>query len=226
MIMISLPMSKDGWQKKYNQVEKRLKDEGYEVVPLHYQDVNKAEYGFKYKINVVPLMYLGNALIRMSMCDTVYFCDGWENARGCRIEHQAAKHYGLKLLYESKDRSFKEVKMLIIRSGRQYNCLTITKDAIVKMSKDDNTGLPLMDCTKDIYGKPCGYLVRTELVEAEDGELELYGYFETMKKCSKCGYQLMYDADDRTVLDNNYVLHKCTLSSCSLTEKDETNGID
>lgn len=26
--------------------------------------------------------------------------DGWENARGCRIEHDAAVAYGLEVLYE------------------------------------------------------------------------------------------------------------------------------
>ena len=29
-----------------------------------------------------------------------YFCKGWENARGCRIEHAAAVAYGLEVLYE------------------------------------------------------------------------------------------------------------------------------
>lgn len=29
-----------------------------------------------------------------------YFCKGWENARGCRIEHDAAVAYGLEVLYE------------------------------------------------------------------------------------------------------------------------------
>ena len=32
----------------------------------------------------------------MSECDTVYFCKGWENARGCKIEHEVAKSYGYK----------------------------------------------------------------------------------------------------------------------------------
>lgn len=31
---------------------------------------------------------------------TAYFCKGWENTRGCRIEHEAAKAYGLEIIYE------------------------------------------------------------------------------------------------------------------------------
>ena len=36
----------------------------------------------------------------MSRCNAVYFCKGWENARGCKIEHDAAVAYGLKIIYE------------------------------------------------------------------------------------------------------------------------------
>lgn len=35
-----------------------------------------------------------------SLCHAAYFCKGWENARGCRIEHDAAKAYGLEIIYE------------------------------------------------------------------------------------------------------------------------------
>lgn len=36
----------------------------------------------------------------MSLCHAAYFCKGWEKARGCRIEHEAAKAYGLEIIYE------------------------------------------------------------------------------------------------------------------------------
>ena len=38
----------------------------------------------------------------MSKCHAAYFCKGWENARGCRIEHDAAIAYGLKIIYEDE----------------------------------------------------------------------------------------------------------------------------
>ncbi len=40
------------------------------------------------------------ASITMSLCHAAYFCKGWEDARGCRIEHDAAVAYGLEVLYE------------------------------------------------------------------------------------------------------------------------------
>jgi hypothetical protein len=36
----------------------------------------------------------------MSLCDAAYFCEGWEEARVCRIEYDAALAYGLKIIYE------------------------------------------------------------------------------------------------------------------------------
>ena len=48
----------------------------------------------------IPLCYLAKSLENMSLCHASYFCKGWENARGCRIEHDAAVAYGLEVLYE------------------------------------------------------------------------------------------------------------------------------
>lgn len=51
-------------------------------------------------IEHIPLYYLAKAIEKMALCDAVYFCKGWEDARGCRIEHEAAKEYGLDIIYE------------------------------------------------------------------------------------------------------------------------------
>ena len=48
----------------------------------------------------IPLCFLAKSLENMSLCHVAYFCKGWENARGCRIEHEAAKSYGLEIIYE------------------------------------------------------------------------------------------------------------------------------
>lgn len=41
------------------------------------------------------LLSLAKSLERMAECDAVYFCNGWRDARGCRVEFHAAKAYGL-----------------------------------------------------------------------------------------------------------------------------------
>ena len=50
-------------------------------------------------IDNAALWYLSWALEKMSQCDGVLFLPGWESARGCRIEHEAAVAYGLKVFY-------------------------------------------------------------------------------------------------------------------------------
>lgn len=42
-----------------------------------------------------PLWFLGKSIELLSSADIVYFSKGWENARGCRIEHACAVEYML-----------------------------------------------------------------------------------------------------------------------------------
>lgn len=75
--------------------ERYLHDNGWEVrntffnmIPIKYdQDVKN-----------IPLVYLSKSIEEMSKCDGVYFCDGWQNARGCTIEHAIAEAYGLEII--------------------------------------------------------------------------------------------------------------------------------
>ena len=45
-----------------------------------------------------PLWYLGQSLVLLSTADMVVFAPGWENYRGCRMEHQAALDYGIPIV--------------------------------------------------------------------------------------------------------------------------------
>ena len=47
-----------------------------------------------------PLWYLGESIKLMSEADVVLFCDGWQIARGCQIEHDCALEYGIDTMYE------------------------------------------------------------------------------------------------------------------------------
>ena len=78
-----------------------LKAQGYEVVNTLFTDEwyskeSMAERG----VVQIPLCFLAKSLENMSLCHAAYFCKGWEQARGCRIEHDAAVAYGLKIIYE------------------------------------------------------------------------------------------------------------------------------
>lgn len=34
----------------------------------------------------------------MSKCNAAYFAEGWQNARGCRLEYEICKKYGMQIL--------------------------------------------------------------------------------------------------------------------------------
>ena len=73
-----------------------LKEKGYEVVNTLFTDEWYSRQAMNDRgVVQIPLCFLAKSLENMSLCHVVYFCKGWENARGCLIEHEAAKAYGL-----------------------------------------------------------------------------------------------------------------------------------
>lgn len=78
-----------------------LEARGYEVVnTLFTNEWYSKESMEKRGVVNIPLCFLAKSLENMSLCHAAYFCKGWEQARGCRIEHDAAKAYGLEIIYE------------------------------------------------------------------------------------------------------------------------------
>ena len=78
-----------------------LNREGYEIVNTLFTDECYSKDAMKERgVVQIPLCFLAKSLENMSLCHAAYFCKGWENARGCKIEHDAAKAYGLKIIYE------------------------------------------------------------------------------------------------------------------------------
>lgn len=78
-----------------------LKARGFEVINTPFTD----EWYSKEKMEErgvvqIPLCFLAKSLENMSLCHAAYFCKGWEQARGCKIEHDAAVAYGLVIIYE------------------------------------------------------------------------------------------------------------------------------
>ena len=78
-----------------------LEARGYEVVNTLFTDDWYSDSQMEARgVVQIPLCFLAKSLENMSVCHAAYFCRGWENARGCRIEHEAAKAYGLDIIYE------------------------------------------------------------------------------------------------------------------------------
>nr|DAH82156.1 MAG TPA: protein of unknown function (DUF4406) [Caudoviricetes sp.] len=45
-----------------------------------------------------PAWYLGEAIKMLSTADIAFFAKGWEDARGCKIEHRVALEYGIPVI--------------------------------------------------------------------------------------------------------------------------------
>lgn len=101
--MISQPMNgltDEEIEKTRNKAIRHLDRLGYKVVNTLFTDDWYSESSMKDRGVVnIPLCYLAKSLENMSLCDVVYFCDGWEDYRGCRIEHDVAEEYGLDIIY-------------------------------------------------------------------------------------------------------------------------------
>ena len=64
--------------------------EGVEIIDSFFQSA---------PTDAKPLWYLGKSLELLSTADVCIFVKGWENARGCKIEHECCKQYGIPALY-------------------------------------------------------------------------------------------------------------------------------
>lgn len=84
-----------------NRAVKDLEDKGFEVINTMFTDEWYSPEAMKERgVVQIPLCFLAKSLENMSLCHAAYFCKGWENARGCKIEHEAAVAYGLEIIYE------------------------------------------------------------------------------------------------------------------------------
>ena len=54
-------------------------------------------------VDTRPLWYLGESLKLLATADVAYFALGWEDARGCKIEHTCALEYGIDVIESWRD---------------------------------------------------------------------------------------------------------------------------
>lgn len=102
--MLSQPMagkSEEEIVETRNRTISALEAQGYEIVNTLFTDEWYSRENMEARgVVQIPLCFLAKSLENMSLCHAAYFCKGWEQARGCRIEHEAAMAYGLTILYE------------------------------------------------------------------------------------------------------------------------------
>lgn len=70
---------------------KKILGEDIEVIESFFKDV---------PTDTSPLWYFGKSIELLATADVVYFCDGWDTARGYRIEQMCAVEYGINTMYD------------------------------------------------------------------------------------------------------------------------------
>lgn len=86
---------------KTNEEIKAERERAIEEVKKQYgDDIEVLESFFENAPHeACPLWYLAKSIELLSKADLAYFANGWEDARGCAIEHQCASSYGIKTIY-------------------------------------------------------------------------------------------------------------------------------
>lgn len=100
--MISQPMtglSDKEISKTKQRLELLAESHGYIVINTWFNE-NEVFENIDQRVNK-PLYMLANSLECMSFCDCVIFANGWQNTRGCILEHQVSVNYGLDIIYET-----------------------------------------------------------------------------------------------------------------------------
>lgn len=102
--MISQPMAgltdKQIEETRDRNIERLIK-EGYEPINTWFKyEWYDRERILEREIVHIPLAFLAKSVEHMAQVEVVLFCKGWEKARGCKIEHNIAKEYGLSVIYE------------------------------------------------------------------------------------------------------------------------------
>ena len=103
-IVISQPMkglSIEEINKNREKAVKMLTEQGHEVIPTVLTII---EYNGKNE----SLFCLASTLCAIAdEADAVYFMKGWDNARGCQVEHFICKQYNVQIMYEIHDFEYK-----------------------------------------------------------------------------------------------------------------------
>lgn len=95
-VIISMPMNGIPDQELKNQmntIKQQFIAAGHEVVDSML-DIKVDGY------KNPALLYLGGSVRLMADADAVYFAPGWDQARGCLIEHHICQLYGIQILNE------------------------------------------------------------------------------------------------------------------------------
>ena len=95
-VFISQPITgrlKEEILKERNEVIEILKSKySVEVLDSYFEDYDPQN-------GSIPIKYLAKSIDVLAEADVILFVGDWENSKGCKVEHECAKQYGIKIIY-------------------------------------------------------------------------------------------------------------------------------
>lgn len=68
-----------------------------------------------------PLWYLGESIKMLGDADVVaYLCEGWDDYRGCQIEHKASEDYGIQIIEAPSYTASKDLGVCLTEGNNHY----------------------------------------------------------------------------------------------------------
>ena len=98
-IMLSRPM-KGKTRKEIEKEEKEMANLLFDKYKDNCEIISSIVENHKEKSE---LECFSESILFMSMADVLAMGFGWENARGCKLEHEIAKAYGVPVIYLEKE---------------------------------------------------------------------------------------------------------------------------
>lgn len=95
LLFVSQPMQ----GKTHEEIEANIEYTKMRVEEFLNEEVEVAKSCFS-KPTDNALFNLAQSISVLSVCDCVYFCEGWQDARGCQIERECAIQYGIDIVGE------------------------------------------------------------------------------------------------------------------------------
>jgi len=80
-------------RKERNELKSYFTSMGYEIIDSYIEDQapDSVHQG---------AWYLGKSIQLLSSADITFFMDGWQNARGCKIERLVSHEYGIPIIHD------------------------------------------------------------------------------------------------------------------------------
>ena len=98
-VFISQPMKCRTEEEILNERNKAIEllksnNSNIEILDSYFEDYNP-------QTGSIPLKYLAKSIELLADADLLLCIGDWKNARGCKIEHECAKQYGIQIQYWS-----------------------------------------------------------------------------------------------------------------------------